>query len=378
MRHILVFVVVLACVLSSLSATYEFGTTGLSFTWAPIDPLFKESRAYQYNNNVAFRYLMAPADTKYLATDILVADGTANGEQGGYKRLSFKDPNTGNNAYWNLKAAINTGLFRFSWHNYLQLELYLHGGLNTIFGAYGGVDVLGFDGFYGAGASLSVFDIVTLRFGFHHFSGHWGDETMNDFYSKAETNHYTYSGLTEYTRNNSWLFDISVEPVSWFRVLAEVELPQHVGWIRPAAHVPADTVKNTSEESPDADKPLSDYIYSQEGLVNSNDEYPSSYKAWRIGVGAEFEIPIPTVGLAYLALDMQFHQDGKINLETLQYEKDRPWDFEYTIALGMSLQEDERMPEVTIEVAWHDGRFPLLNFFFQESRYFSAGILLTL
>ena len=112
--------------------------------------------------------------------------------------------------------------------------------------------------------------------------------------------------------------------------------------------------------------------------MNSNDEYPSSYKAWRIGVGAEFEIPIPTVGLAYLALDMQFHQDGKINLETLQYEKDRPWDFEYTIALGMSLQEDERMPEVTIEVAWHDGRFPLLNFFFQESRYFSAGILLTL
>ena len=184
MRRILVFVVVLACVLSSLSATYEFGTTGLSFTWAPIDPLFKESRAYQYNNNVAFRYLMAPADTKYLATDILVADGTANGEQGGYKRLSFKEPNTGNNAYWNLKAAINTGLFRFSWHNYLQLELYLHGGLNTIFGAYGGVDVLGFDGFYGAGASLSVFDIVTLRFGFHHFSGHWGDETMNDFYSR--------------------------------------------------------------------------------------------------------------------------------------------------------------------------------------------------
>ena len=104
MRRILVFVVVLACVLSSLSATYEFGTTGLSFTWAPIDPLFKESRAYQYNNNVAFRYLMAPADTKYLATDILVADATANGGQGGYKRLSFKEPNTGNNAYWNLKG----------------------------------------------------------------------------------------------------------------------------------------------------------------------------------------------------------------------------------------------------------------------------------
>lgn len=92
MRRILVFVVVLACVLSSLSATYEFGTTGLSFTWAPIDPLFKESRAYQYNNNVAFRYLMAPADTKYLATDILVADATANGGQGDTRGSPSRSP----------------------------------------------------------------------------------------------------------------------------------------------------------------------------------------------------------------------------------------------------------------------------------------------
>ena len=98
----------------------------------------------------------------------------------------------------------------------------------------------------------------------------------------------------------------------------------------------------------------------------------------RIGLGAELEIPVPTVGLAYLAFDMQFHQDGKINLETLEYEEDRPWDMEYTFALGLSFQEREDMPEVTLELGYHDGRFPLLNYFFQRSRYFSAGLILTL
>ena len=376
MKKTLIIVLLFCIVLSGASATYDFGNSGVSFTWAPVDPLYKESRAYPFANNVAFRYMMAPEDTKYLPTNILVSDADANNGSGGYKQLPFRDPDTGNNTYWNLKAAVNAGLFRFSWEDYLALEMYLHGGLNTVFGAYGGVDVLGFDGFYGAGVSLDVFNIVTLRFGFHHFSGHWGDEALNDFYSRNEGN---YSALTEYTRNNSWLLNISIQPVKYFRIFAELDLPQHVGWIRPAAHVPADTIKNTSEESPDAGKPLSEYIYGQEGLDGkNNNSYPSSYKAMRIGLGAELEIPVPTVGLAYLAFDMQFHQDGKINLETLEYEEDRPWDMEYTLALGLSFQEREDMPEVTLELGYHDGRFPLLNYFFQRSRYFSAGLIRTL
>ena len=221
-RKVLTLLVLLCfSLLSVFSASYEFGDSGVSFTWAPIDPLFKESRAYPFANNVAFRYMIAPEDTDYLPTDILVADGP----DGGYKELAFRDPDASNNTYWNLKTAVNAGLFRFAWDNYLKAEMYLHGGLNTVFGAYGGVDVLGFDGFYGAGASLSIFDIVTLRFGFHHFSGHWGDEALNDFYARTESKEY--SGLTEYTRNNSWLLDISIKPVKYFRILAEIEIPQH-------------------------------------------------------------------------------------------------------------------------------------------------------
>jgi hypothetical protein len=260
-----------------------------------------------------------------------------------------------------------------------RLEGYIHGGLNTVFGAYGGVDVLGFDGQYGAGVTMQLFRQLTFRFGFHHFSGHWGDEILKDFMERNDED--SYDGITEYTRNNSYLFDVSYQPVRYVKFLVEAELPMHVGWIRPAAHVPADAIKNTSEESPDYGKPLSGYIYGQEfgsEFERNNDSYPSSYKAWRIGLGVEFEVPIPTVGLSYLATDLQLHQDGKINLDTLEYESDRPWDMEFTVALGLSLEEVANLPDFTIELAYHDGRFPLLNFFFQRSRYLSLGLVVTI
>ncbi|MBQ2258635.1 MAG: hypothetical protein II339_00055 [Spirochaetales bacterium] len=265
---------------------------------------------------------------------------------------------------------------RISYRDIVRAEGYIHGGLNTVFGAYGGVDVLGFDGQYGAGVSASVYDKLFLRFGFHHFSGHWGDETIGDFF-KENTEYY--SGITEYTRNNSWLMNVSYQVSRNFRILAEFDLPMHTGWVRPAAHVPKDTIKDTSEESPDYGKPLSDYIYSQEGLDGrNNDSYPSEYRGWRIGLGAEAAVDIAKVGYAYISLDVELHQDGKIDLDTLTYDPDRPWDSEYTIALGLSLEELTALPDLTIELGYHSGRFPLLNYFFQESRYFSAGLAVTL
>lgn len=359
-----------------LAAKWDFGAFKLDLS--PMDPLYKESRAYPFANNVTFRYLIAPKDNEYLPTDILVSDASLNGGKGGYKRLSFKDPNVENNTYWNLKAAVNIGVLRLSYLDSYALEAYIHGGLNTVFGAYGGVDVLGFDGQYGAGAAFSLRDILVFRFGFHHFSGHWGDETIGDFYKKY-ADATSYSGITEYTRNNSWLFNLQYKPFEGFRLLAEVELPMGKGWIRPGAHVPASTIKDTSEESPDYGKPLSDYIYSQEGLDGkTNSSYPASYKGWRIGLGAELEYPIENVGYAYLAGDLELHQDGKIDLETLSYDDNRPWEMEYTIALGLALETSPNLPDFTIELSYHDGRFPLLNYFFQRSRYFSAGLAVTI
>ncbi len=378
-RRIALLFGVLLCA-CSVSAAIDLGA-GFSFIPAPMDPLYKESRAYPLANNVAFRYFSAPQDSQYLPTDILATSTAANDGKGGYVRLPFRDVDASHHTYWNLKAAVNFGLLRFQYKDIVAIEGYVHGGLNTVFGAYGGVDVLGFDGMYGGGVSLQLFEQLTFRFGVHHFSGHWGDEALYGFMERNTAGNGVgeYSGITEYTRNNSYLFDISYEPVQYFKVLVEAELPMHVGWIRPAAHVPADALKDTSEKDPGYGLPLSGYIYGQEGLGgHNNNAYPSSYKGWRIGIGAEAQVPIPYVGCAYVAWDMQLHQDGKIDLATLQYMQDWPWDMEHTVTVGLSLEELPYMPDFTIEVGYHDGRFPLLNYFFQHTRYFSFGVTVTI
>ena len=76
----------------------------------------------------------------------------------------------------------------------------------------------------------------------------------------------------------------------------------------------------------------------------------------------------------YSILDVQFHQDGKINPLSALYEEDRPWETEYTLAFGLGMREKEELPEFVIEVSLHSGRVPLLNYWFKKTKYVSLGV----
>ena len=369
MKKTIIALMLALAVLFPAAAVWEFGN-GFSFSAAPIDPLFKESRANPFSNRTAFSLLKSPEDGDYLPHTFLVSDPDMNGGMGGYREIPFEDLDTGHNSFWHLKAAMNLGLLRFSYKDYADIEMYIHGGLNTVFGNYGGTNALGFDGMYGVGFDLQLFDSFVFRFGFHHFSGHWGDEMMKKFYDRnpgweATSDPAVSRELLEYTRNNSYFFDVSYAPVKYFRVLLEAELPMGKAWIRPSAHIPQDTV------TPGYGDSQAEHNSSQEG-VHRTEAYPASYRGWRIGIGAEAQYPIDMLGNVFISYDLQLHQDGKINLETLKYEEDRPWEIEHTVAFGFEFEEKPQMPSFSIECAYHDGRFPLLNYFFQRSRYFSV------
>ena len=254
---------------------YAGWTAGdFTFSIAPGDPLFKESRSNPFSNSTTFHYMFSQQDVDYLPSTFLVSDPTMNDGSGGYRELPFEDADPKHSNFWHLKAAVNTGLLRFEWSDYIKAEMYLHGGLNTVFTDWGGVNVLGFDGMYGLGGSIDICDVVVLRTGFHHFSGHWGDEIMKKFEERNPDFHGT---LLEYTRNNSYYFDISIEPIEYFRILAEAELPQKKAWIRPSAHIPQSTVTPGYEDS------QVEHNSRQEG-VKRETAYPESYKSWRIAI----------------------------------------------------------------------------------------------
>ena len=379
MKRILLFaflVLTIASHVFAASAAIAL-SDNISLTLFPADPIYQESRAYPFSNDFSFSFFASPKQEEYIVNKVLVTNPGVDQVSGRYKEYEVESLDLSDNIFWQLKAATNVGFLRFSYKDIVEIEGYLHGGVNTVHGAYGAQDVLGHDGQYGAGVAIGLFDKLAIRVGFHHFSGHWGDEVLTEFYGdEFWSDSYNppekgpgkdFYKLTEYTRNNSTLIDVSYSPFKFFRVLAEFEIPEKSAWIRPAAHIPSDTLV------PNSENPLDERIYSQEGFKKGND-YPKSFQAYRIGLGAEFEYPIDNIGYAYLAGDIQLHQDGKINLETLEYEEDRPWDIEYTITAGFAFQMQDNMPELAIKLSYHDGRFPLLNYFFQESRYFSVGI----
>ena len=171
MKKIFTFLM-LSCVVFRLYAGFNWDDISVSIF--PADPLFEESRAYPFANNFSFSFFMTPKDADYITNSVLVTNPQADKLSGGYKEYQYEKLNLYNNMFWQLKAAINVGVLRFSFKDIVSVEGYLHGGANIVHGAYGAIDVLGHDGQYGAGGALQLFNQLTFRAGFHHFSGHWG------------------------------------------------------------------------------------------------------------------------------------------------------------------------------------------------------------
>ncbi len=355
-NKILIILIVIFLLICSSPAYSAF-----TFTLAPIDPLFREFMADPYSNSTSFRPFSVKNEGG-VPRGILAVDG--NNE---YVEIPFEEEEyEGHHDFYQLKSAANIGLARLEL-GFFQIEGYINGGINTVFQNYGATDSLGFDGFYGAGASIRLYNKVALQGGFHHFSGHWGDETLKDMIEVSEKD-LNDLHLIEYTRGNSWLGSISIEPSENIRFYGSVELPQSSAWIRPGIHVPMHTIKPGS-----VDQSQHDYITGQEG-VSSSFVYPSSYKAWRIQTGSEIRFPIFSLGSLFLATDWQFHQDGKTLHQVDGYSDSNPWEMEFTIGGGVEFNTGLLNRKFRLEIYYHDGRFPLLNYFYKRSQYVIFGL----
>lgn len=86
-------------------------------------------------------------------------------------------PSVGKNRLWSsVGATVPIAL----WETRQQraFEIYIEAGVVTELDIDARRDVVGWDGIYGLGASTSLNESVSLRFGYHHQSGHIGDEYL--------------------------------------------------------------------------------------------------------------------------------------------------------------------------------------------------------
>ncbi len=386
-----------------------------SFDPLPAAPLYTEATADPYSFSTYVRILSAldnnqrPNKVKSVVIEHDRADTTGANDRAFYTLLPYSESALlqDNKNYINMKTAVSLGLFRVRFNGKdgipaLDFEVNLAGYINTVFNLFGGTDTLDFDGSYFLGSSLRIADTVTFRFGLHHFSGHYGDEMIADYYkynevdnssiynSSAlfnyakthsdanETKEYYLSGPVEYVRDNSWLLAISANLPYGFRIYTEAELPQNPSWLRPFVHVPAD-YKNKSkngsesliEQIGNSESVPEAQLEEEENLKRTSD---GSYKAWRIHTGLEWRINVG-FGAIFAAADVQFHQDGQTLHEIGSYNKNNPWEVEITVGGGLELGNIlDGKKTVRIEAYYHNGRVPAPQWFYQRMSCIMVGV----
>jgi hypothetical protein len=268
-----------------------------------------------------------------------------------------------NSQYLFIKVGFSQSLFRFSSSVIpgFQVEGMLQGMLNTTFIGGGGMDNLGFDGIYFYGIVCSLTDAVQIRFGKHHFSGHYSDEILYPFITAATQT--LNEDLVEYTRDNSYLLGISINPIPQLRLYGEAELPEHESWLRPFFHRP-------------------DAFYEKGGpgwwmdFYRDDNPYGDEYAAWRLQAGAEIELELPIIGTVYAAGDVQFYQSGQSEHWGEGFDSDNPWENGYTLTVGKVFTNKIAGRYPKISYVYHSGRFPLLNYFYHRDNYTSIMVTL--
>ena len=340
-----------------------FASMDLSYDFNPGRSLFAEPKAAPYSLSTSLKYITV---TDGQPNEILASKRTPGLKDAEIVMVPWTAANDSNVNYFNLKSGVDLAFSRLT-VGPVSIELNLGAGLNTVFEGFGGSNCVGFDGLYFYGLNASIYDIVQLKAGYHHFSGHWGDELNDKYYDVIKTysdfDTKTYQ-TTEYTRDNSMLLGVSVTPASFIRVYGELEIPEKASWIHPVMHVPNDTIRPTD----DARNQMEDLgnKYGIENIIKAD-----NYHAYRIQAGVELEVPIYKNYSYFLSYDFQSHQDGQTMHNLTDYSADNPWEIENTISTGISMKHEVR--DVKIEFTYHDGRFPLLNLYYQRTKYWSLG-----
>ena len=402
MKKAIVFALIVLLSLSSVFAGDLF-----SFEVVPEEPLYKESISDPYSFLSYVHLMLIPkAEDNEFKIKALVQD--VDTSEIFYDDFYYRGAREANkNLYINMKLSGSASLFRVrfngaNWIPSIDFDLNLAGYLNTVFWLSGANDTLDFDGSFMVAGSFRIADIVTIRLGIHHFSGHYGDETLSDFYSyngidfnkeglignytgsKAVDGHsYKFLSATEYVRDNSWLIGIQGELPYGFRVYGECEIPQKTAWIRPFVHVPADytnpATKNEADESSIHRSGNGEGANQEEGLIDKEEaqKRDTGYLALRIHGGIEYTLNLSWANLI-ISGDIQAHQDGQNRNsegqhDILTYSSDNPWEFEYTVGVALEFKQKLGNKNVRLEAFYHIGRTPATQWFYKTGSFIYVG-----
>lgn len=393
-KFFLLLIVLTALVSSAYASDFTFKAVSTQ-------PLYESYKADQWNFGTRAQYInLLEEDYLY---QVLVCTRYEEGREAYYhnydkigetkedfvmEEANFRDKSEAVKKLYRVKTGFSFGALRLSYKDVFSIEACVQGALNLVFDAQGGTDCLGFDGIYFYGVNASFLDgLISMRIGRHHYSGHYGDEIEESFLLRRDELGRVYadrfllnssdggyiSRFIQYVRQDSLVIGLSTQPTSWLRLYVEADiLTPKMHRVRPWLLVPEETMQD------DGDHTLEQGIGYSEGVYDTIDDsrkapYSSSYKAMSFNLGVEVTIPVKSLGSAIFAFDVKLNQEGQTAYQIGAYSEDNPWDVDYNALVGFNIAQSN----LTVEFIYHNGRVPLMNFFWKHCSYWSLGFSVT-
>ena len=393
-KFFLLLIVLTALVSSAYASDFTFKAVSTQ-------PLYESYKADQWNFETRAQYInLLEEDYLY---QVLVCTRYEEGREAYYhnydkigetkedfvmEEANFRDKSEAVKKLYRVKTGFSFGALRLSYKDVFSIEACIQGALNLVFDAQGGTDCLGFDGIYFYGVNASFLDgLISMRIGRHHYSGHYGDEIEESFLLRRDELGRVYadrfllnssdggyiSRFIQYVRQDSLVIGLSTQPTSWLRLYVEADiLTPKMHRVRPWLLVPEETMQD------DGDHTLEQGIGYSEGVYDTIDDsrkapYSSSYKAMSFNLGAEVTIPVKSFGSAIFAFDVKLNQEGQTAYQIGAYSEDNSWDVDYNALVGFNIAQSN----LTVEFIYHNGRVPLMNFFWKHCSYWSLGFSVT-
>ena len=353
MRKILLF---LALMSLSVALSADF-----VFDFGPFDPLFPNQATDPRGISSSLHYLHQLSSTPE-GNNILVKWHDKNPEDPDYFQVvDHRQWSEKFNNHLHLRVGTGVSILRFSFDDHLKLDATIQAGLNTVFASTGGADNLGMDGTFFVGAEAEIANAIAIRFGLRHYSGHVGDEIMMNAMSYLGTNRFD---AVQYTRDNYLEAGLGFVGSSFINGSLTLMMPNNSSWWDPVFHIP------------DSIEPLPGECYKdrlpEEWAVRG--DYGASYKAYIVMLDLAMRLPITEKIALRGGINFKLNQDGMTNHTLTPLDDKAQWEAETSLLFALDFENAFDNKTLSLEFIYHNGRFPLLNYFWKRSSYISAGL----
>ncbi len=358
MKRVLVVILVVVVCMASASASFRF-------SFGPLNPMYPPMQGDPFSYTSALKFLQQFSSDPQGNNVLMENTSVPATDAGRYELLEYRPWSAKSNQFLNLRLGTGISILRMGWEEYCMADVVLQASLNSVFAMQGGTALVGFDGTFFFGGEARIMDMFVTKVGLKHYSGHTGDEILQEAINR-KGGPDTYESVA-YTRDNMLELALGYDGCTYAQVYFSAMLPLKTSWWEPYFHQPDWVVTSTGDATPDRGN----------GQWAVRGPYGSGYGAYILQLDVHLQYPFLEKYKVYGNLEMKFHQDGQTKHTLTPTDDTSDWEIEWDVMLGVAITNIGAGKSLALEVSYHDGRFPLLNFFWKRSTYLSVGVSIT-